>query len=42
MVNLTNDLGFGDLKEGDVLDLLDSDREPFSDEELIQLSTELD
>lgn len=40
MLNLANNLGFEDLKEGDLIDFLDADREPLSNEELIQLETE--
>ncbi|KAK9731886.1 DDE superfamily endonuclease [Popillia japonica] len=35
--NLSNNLGFEDLEEGDLVDLLDADREPLSNDELIQL-----
>ncbi|KAK9505082.1 hypothetical protein O3M35_009224 [Rhynocoris fuscipes] len=37
---LAHDLGFEDLNESDVLDLLAADREPLSYEELIQLQAE--
>ncbi|XP_026482144.1 putative defense protein 3 [Ctenocephalides felis] len=40
ILDLAHDLGFEDLNESDVLDLLAADREPLSYEELIQLQAE--
>lgn len=39
-MDLAHDLGFEDLNESDVLDLLAADKEPLSYEELIQLQAE--
>jgi len=41
ILTLANGLGFVNLEERDVIDLLDADREPLSYEELIQLDTDV-